>query len=179
LTWLVARNRLIPRRPVTGEEEIAGQTAALLALGVVALLVVATNAYALIFMLPSLHAWLWLPQARERGGLPRAALFAIGLLGPLLLLGSFAFRYGLGLDAPWYLAELTAIGYVPIVAIILFLAWVACAAQLLAVAAGRYAPYPRRSERPPGGPVRDTVRTVLLGARSRRRAPARRRTVAS
>jgi Peptidase family M28 len=175
LTWLVARGRLIPRRPVTAEEEIAGQTAALLALGVVALLVVATNIYALIFVLPSLHAWLWLPQTRGQRGLVRLALLAAGFAGPLLLLGSFAFRYGLGLDAPWYLAELTAIGYVPIVGVALFLAWIAGAAQLIAVAVGRYAPYPTAAERPPRGPLRNTVRTIVLGVRSRRQAAAERR----
>ena len=50
---------------VRAEEELAGHAAALLALGVVALLVVATNPFALIFLLPSLHVWLWLPQVRE------------------------------------------------------------------------------------------------------------------
>jgi hypothetical protein len=67
--WLVARDRLIPRRPVTVEEELAGHTAALLMLGLVALLVVAVNAFALVFVLPSLHAWLWLPSSRpgQRG----------------------------------------------------------------------------------------------------------------
>jgi hypothetical protein len=177
LSWLVARTRLVPRRPVSVEEEIAGQTAALLALGVVALLIAATNAYALIFVLPSLHAWLWLPQIRRRHGLLRAALFAVGLTGPLLLLGSFAFRYGLGLDTPWYLAELMAVGYVPIVALALFLAWVAGAAQVLVVTAGRYTPYPSAAERPPRGPVRNAVRAVVLGVRSRRRAAAQRRAV--
>ena len=81
----------------------------------VALLVVATNPFALIFLLPSLHAWLWLPQVRRQAALgSRRPLLAAGFLGPLLLLGSFALRFGLGLDAPWYLAELTAIGYVPL-----------------------------------------------------------------
>ena len=65
--WLVSRSRLAPRRPATVEEELAGHTAAMLALGVVALLVVATNAFALLFLLPSLHIWLWLPQVRDRG----------------------------------------------------------------------------------------------------------------
>src|SRR5439155_635439 len=54
LGWLVARERLIPRRPVSSSEELAGTTAALLALAVVALLVVATNPFALVFLLPSL-----------------------------------------------------------------------------------------------------------------------------
>jgi Peptidase family M28 len=170
--WLVSRSRLAPRRPATVEEELAGHTAALLALGVVALLVVATNPFALLFLLPSLHIWLWLPQVRDRGPAARAALLVGGLVGPFILVGSFMFRFGLGLDAPWYLAELVAIGYVSIVAFLLVLCWLAGAAQLTAIAAGRYAPYPSASERPPRGPIRNSVRAIVLGLRSRRRAPA-------
>ena len=59
--WLVARERLLPRRPATAEETLAGHTVALLALGLLALLVVATNPFSLVFLLPSLYAWLWLP----------------------------------------------------------------------------------------------------------------------
>jgi hypothetical protein len=70
-----------------------------------------------------------------------------------------------------------AVGYVPIVALALFLAWVAGAAQVLVVTAGRYAPYPSAAERPPRGPVRNAVRAVVLGVRSRRRAAAQRRAV--
>src|SRR5262249_42692126 len=61
-SWLVARRRLAPTRPATVEEELAGQTAALLVLGLISLLVMATNVYALLLILPSMHAWLWLPQ---------------------------------------------------------------------------------------------------------------------
>ena len=111
--WLVARDRLLPRRPVRTEEELAGHTGALLALGVVGLLVVATNPFALVFLLPSLHIWLWLPQVRERAGWVRAAVLFAGFAGPALLVWSFASRYGLGWDAPWYIAWLFAIGYAP------------------------------------------------------------------
>src|SRR5262249_11856846 len=45
-SWLVARRRLAPTRPATVEEELAGQTAALLVLGLISLLVMATNVYA-------------------------------------------------------------------------------------------------------------------------------------
>jgi hypothetical protein len=166
--WLVARSRLAPRRPATIEEELAGHTAALIALGVVALLVVATNAFALLFLLPSLHIWLWLPQVRDRGPGTRVALLAAGLLGPFVLVGSFMFRFGLGLDAPWYLAELVAINYVSIVAFLLVLCWLAGAAQLSAIAAGRYAPYPTAAERPPRGPIRNTIRVLILASRTRR-----------
>src|SRR5581483_354695 len=84
--WLVSRSRLAPRRPVTVEQELAGHTAALLALGVVALPVVATNPFALLFVLPSLHVWLWLPQLRERRPWVRALVLVAGFAGPALLL---------------------------------------------------------------------------------------------
>jgi hypothetical protein len=170
LGWVVARERLVPRRAVSPSEEIAGMTAALLALAVVALLVVATNPFALVFLLPSLHAWLWLLHARHRPLWARAALLAGGLLGPLLLLGSLAWRYGLGLDAPWYLAELTATGYVQLPAVVIAAGWLAAAGQVTALSVGRYAPYPSAAERPPRGPVREVVRRIILTVRARRRA---------
>ena len=64
--WIVSRQRLVRRRVVTAEEELAGQTVALLGLAVLSLLILATNPYALLFALLPLHVWLWLPQLRER-----------------------------------------------------------------------------------------------------------------
>ncbi len=177
--WLVARARLAPRRATTAEEELAGHTAAMLTLGVVALLVVATNPFALLFLLPALHIWLWLPHLRDRGLASRLGLVAAGLIGPFILIGSLMFRFGLGFDAPWYLAELAAINYVSTVAFLLVLCWLAGAAQLTAIAAGRYAPYPSAAERPPRGPIRNTVRALVLGARARRSATADNRDVLS
>jgi hypothetical protein len=175
LGWIVARQRLVPRRPVGNDERLAGDTVSLLALAVVALLVLATNPFALIFFLPAMHAWLWLPQVR--GGQPaaRAIVLLVGLAGPALLLWSLGGRYGLGFDAPWYLAELAAVGYVHMPAIAISLAWAACAAQLVTVAAGRYAPYPEREERPARGPLRELVRSVVLTVRARRRVTEERR----
>ncbi len=167
--WLVARERLTPRRPVSATEELAGTTAALLALAVVGLLVVATNPFALIFLLPSLHAWLWLPHFRARPLWTRVAVLAAGFLGPLLLVGSLALRYHLGLDTPWYLAELTAIGYVKLPAVAIAVAWLAAAGQMTALATGRYAPYPSARERPPRGPLRETVRRTVLTVRAARK----------
>jgi hypothetical protein len=178
-SWLVGRERLIPRRPVSAEEELAGQTAALLVLAVLALLTVAINAFALIFLLPSLHAWLWLPQVRHSAIWLRAAVLAIGLLGPAILLGSFAWRFGLGLDAPWYVLELVAIGYVPLPAILIGLAWLAAAGQLTAISAGRYMPYPDARERPPRGPIRQLVGRLLSLALGRRMAGELRRAAGS
>jgi hypothetical protein len=168
--WIVARDRLIPRRPVTVEEELAGHTAALLVLGLVALLVLAVNAFALVFVLPALHAWLWLPQLQSRSPFLRAAVVLAGFAGPAFLLWSLADRFGLGLDAVAYALELAAIGYVPLPLLVLALAWLAAAAQLTAIAAHRYAPYPAAAERPPRGPLRELVRRMLLVAVERRRA---------
>jgi hypothetical protein len=173
--WLVARERLMPRREVSAEHELAGQTTALLALGVVALLTVATNPFALIFVLPSLHAWLWLPQVRYHRPWVRAAVLAVGLTGPLVLLGSLAWRFELGADAPWYAVQLVALGYVPLPAVVILLAWLAAAGQLVAVSAGRYAPYPSARERPPRGPLRELFRRLLLTMLSRRRIEELRR----
>jgi hypothetical protein len=161
--WIV-RDRLRPRRPVSPSEQLAGHTAALLALGVVSLLVVATNPYALVLVLPSLHAWLWLPQVQARPAVVRAAVFAAGFLGPLVLVVWLATRYGLGLDAPWYLVELAAVHYVSLPTVLIGLAWIAAAAQLAAVAAGRYAPYPSASARRLG-PVRSLIRRVVVRPR--------------
>jgi len=171
--WVIARSRLVPRRPVGIDDELAGYTAALLALGVVGLMVVATNPFALILVLPSLHAWLWLPQVQSRPAWLRASVLALGFLGPVVLVISFATRYGLGLDAPWYLAELVAVRYVTIPTFAIGLAWLAAAAQLAALAARRYAPYPSSADRGLG-PVRATIRRGYLAQRARKRTSERR-----
>jgi hypothetical protein len=167
--WVVTRYRLAPRRAVTREEVVAGQTVALLGLAIVALLVVATNPFALLFVLPALHAWLWLPQVQHTHPLTRLTVFAAGLVGPAIILLSLGWRYGLGFDAPWYLIDLVVVGYVKTVPVVIVLAGAAAASQLAVAAAGRYAPYPDARERP-RGPLREAVRAVVLGSRSHRRA---------
>ena len=168
--WLVTRERLIPRRAVTAGEELAGHTAALLCLGALSLVVVATNPFALIFLLPSLHVWLWLPQLRQAPAGARLGVLALGFAGPALLFGSFAGRFGLGWDTPWYLAELRAVGYVPFVVIPLLVVWLAGTGQLAALAARRYAPYPDAAELPPRGPLRRVLESAIGAVRNRRRA---------
>jgi hypothetical protein len=176
--WLVVRQRLLPRRPVTPEEELAGHTAALLTLGVLALVVTAINPFALLFLLPSLHAWLWLPQSRGNPSL-QVALLAAGAIGPLLLLWSLGTRFGLGWDAPWYLLALLSVGYVQLPPFLAFLLWAAAGGQLAALAVGRYAPYPDAAERGPRGPIRESIRALVLASRRRRRVTeARRRALA-
>jgi hypothetical protein len=166
--WAISRPRLAKRREVTPEEEIAGYAVALLALLVVALGITATNAFALLFALPALHAWLWLPQIRIARAPVRLGLFAFGLAGPAILVASIGWRYGLGFDTPWYLLELAGIGYIKPIGIAIVLAGTAAAAQLAAAAAGRYAPYPAPEERAPRGPVREGVRRSVLAVLARR-----------
>ena len=167
--WFVTRERLVPRHDVTSEEELAGHTAALLALGALSLVVVATNPYALLFLLPSLHAWLWLPQMQQAGTPARLGVLALGFAGPALLLGEFAGRYGLGWNAPWYLALLHVVGYVAFVVVPLLVVWLAGAAQLAALSVRRYGPYPAADALPPRGPVRRVLRRTYLAVHNRRR----------
>jgi hypothetical protein len=173
--WFVARERLLPRRRVRWEEELAGHTAALLCLGALALVVLALNPFALLFLLPSLHAWLWLPNMHRATRWARSAVVASGFLGPAFLIGSFATRYDLGWDAPWYLLELRAVGYLPFAVVPVVVVWLTGAAQLTALAAGRYAPYPTKAERPPRGPIRATIRRIALTVRAGRRETRKQR----
>jgi hypothetical protein len=168
LAWLVVRPRLTPSRSISRPEELGGHLAAMLVLAVVALVVTAVNPYSLLFVLPSLHAWLWLPQVRDRGRAVQIAVYTLGFAGPLLLLASFAVRFEMGLDAFWYVLALTAVGYVPVPLVVAFLAWGAAAGQVGAVALRTYAPYPDVSERTPG-PFREASRQAILAVRRSRR----------
>jgi len=169
LGWLIARPRLAPRRPVARREELGGHLAAMLVLGVVALVVAATSPYALLFLLPSLHAWLWLPHVPRRNFPLRVGVFLAGLAGPVVLVGSFAVRFGLGFDAPWYVLALVSVGYVAPPFLLTALVWAAAAMQVGALAFGRYAPYPGRGDTHVRGPFRAGIRRVVL-ARRRSRA---------
>jgi len=160
--WFLARVRLIPRGPVDRTDELAGHLVAMVALCLLALAVAVTNAFSLVFVLPSLHAWLWAPHVRDSRLAYRAALYAAGFVGPLALVVSFAVRLDLGLDAPWYIATLFTVGYAPLTLFLVFLGWAAAAGQIGAILFGRYAPYPEDAV---PGPVRQGLRRILLGRR--------------
>jgi len=138
-------------------------------LGVLSLVVLALNPFALLLVLPSLHVWLWLPHVRDRPAWIRLGVLVAGLAGPALLVLSFAARLDLGLGTFWYLTALVSVGYVQPLAVGVALAWTAAAAQLAALAVHRYAPYPAAAERPPRGPIREVVRRAVLAVRARRR----------
>ena len=86
----------------------------------------------------------------------RGGLLVLGFAGPLILLLSFSTRLALGLETPWYLLSLVSVGYVPWIVVALAFAWLAVAAQLTALAVGRYAPYSDAgpAERPAAPPAR-------------------------
>jgi hypothetical protein len=157
--WTLARRRLTPSRRTEPEERLAGYTVALTWLALVSITIGLVKPYALVFVLPSLYAWLWLPLRTRVWA--RAALFFVGLLGPVLgyvILGS---QVGLGLlDTGLYLGGLATIGYISWLSVVFALAWATAASQLAALALGRYAPYAGGAEPPPPGPVRTTVGAV-------------------
>lgn len=166
LGWLVARRPLLAPPALDPGDRLAGYAVALAWLLAVAIAAAIAKPYALVFVLPSLYAWLWLPLQRWR---PAAlGLYGLGLVGPVVGLAVVAGFLGLGLlDTLSYLASLAAVGYVSLPAVLLGVAWLGAAAQIGAIAAGRYGPYAAGAEPPPPGLVRSAV--GVLARRGRRR----------
>jgi hypothetical protein len=165
LGWVVGKRRLTGASPAASEERLAGHAVAIAWLAIVALAVAVAHPYALVFVLPSLYAWLWIP-VRESLSV-RAGLFALGLAGPLLGLLVVAGQLGSSLPrAAYYLVGLVTVGYIPHFSVLLALGWAAAAAQIGALALGRYAAYAGGREPPPPGPVRRSIGRV--GRRLRR-----------
>jgi hypothetical protein len=169
LGWLVGRRRLIPARPAYASEQLAGLAAALVGLGVLAVVLVLAKPYALVFVLPSLYAWMWLPF---RGPLwRRALLFGVGLAGPVLSLFLLSRQLDLGaFDTPLYVVGLATVGYLSLGSMLAAIAWAAAAAQLATLTVGRYAPYAKGIEPPPPGVVRRSVRGIVRALARPRRA---------
>ena len=153
LGWLAFRRPLVPLAQPAAEERLAGYACALSWLGVVALVVAITKPFALVFILPSLYAWLWLPLQAQLW--QRVGIYAVGLIGPIggiLVLGR---ELGLGpADTTLYVAGLATVGYISLLSVLLAIAWLTAAAQLGALAFGRYAPYAGGAEPPPSGLLR-------------------------
>ncbi|MGC9973788.1 MAG: M28 family peptidase [Gaiellaceae bacterium] len=164
--WLVSRSRLLPRKEASTEQELAGYASALLVVAVASLAVAWLNSYALLFLLPPLHAWIWMPQLRRYRPWASLALLAAGLLGPLLVYWELAARLHLGLDAFWYISELAAVGYIKFSFLIVATVLAAATAQLSALSVGRYSPYPAAAELPEAAlPRRIARRAGLLSQR--------------
>ena len=148
LGWLRARRVLVPVAPAADDEVLAGYAVALVALGGVAVATALINPYGLVFVVPSLYAWLWLPQVERRSSWARDVLYGVGLAGPALAAVAIGAQLGLGLDAPLYLVSLMTLGFIPWTTVLVLLAWAAIACQLGALAAGRYRAVPRRAPMP-------------------------------
>jgi hypothetical protein len=162
--WLVVRRRLAYSIRATAEERLAGYSVALAWLAVVAFVIGVVKPYALVFVLPSLYAWLWLPLRTRVWA--RTALFATGLVGPVAGLVILSSQLGLGLvDTVLYVLGLATVGYISVGSVVLALAWAAAAGQLGALAFGRYAPYAGGAEPPPAGLVRTALGSVLVRSR--------------
>jgi hypothetical protein len=139
LVWLRARARLIPRGRASPEEDLGAYAVAFLVLLVLSGFVALVSPYGLLFVLPSLYAWLLLPQLRPAAAWVTDVAFGIGLVGPVLALVVLAEQLHLGLRAPLYAASLLTTGVVPWASTLLLTAWAAVASFVGAIAAGRYA----------------------------------------
>jgi hypothetical protein len=156
LGWLTGRRRLVSASGLTPEERLAGYTVALAWVGAVAVLLALAKPYALVFVLPSLYAWLWLPVRNRLW--TRVVLYALGFLGPVAGLFVLAHELGIGvLTAAFYVVSLATVGYVSVGSVLIALAWAAGAAQLGTLAFGRYAPYAAGASPPPPGLLRTSI----------------------
>jgi hypothetical protein len=164
--WFITRERLLPRGETSLEDELAGYTSALLVLAGVSLLVLSLNRYALIFLLPPLHAWIWLPQLRHLRPWAPLAVLLVGLVGPLLVFWELGSRLQLGSGVFWYVTELAAVGYIGLPFLLAATLFAATTAQLAALSVNRFAPYPAPDERPEKTlPQRVVRRGVVLSRR--------------
>jgi hypothetical protein len=164
--WVIARRQLVSTHRASAEEQLAGYAVALSWLAAASIVIGLAKPYALVFALPSLYAWLWLPLRTRFWH--RIVLFGVGLLGPLVGLMVLAAQIGLSLrDTSLYLAGLTTIGYVSWTSVVFALAWATAAAQLAALVLGRYSPYAGGAEPPPPGLVRNAIGTASNTLRPR------------
>ena len=143
--WWWGHRVLTPVTPAGADDVLAGYATALLALGGVAVATALISPYGLVFVVPSLYTWLWLPQAEQRSSWVRDLLYGAGLVGPALAAVAIGTQLGLGLDTPLYLVSLMTLGFIPWATVLVLIAWAAVATQLGALAGGRYRSVERRA----------------------------------
>jgi hypothetical protein len=139
LVWLRVRARLVPRIRATPEEDLAAYAVAFVALLLVSALTALVSPYGLLFVLPSMYAWLLLPRLRRARGWLTDVVFGLGLIGPVLPVVVIAEQLELGARAPLYAASLLTTGVVPWGSTLALAGWGAVAGFVAAIAAGRYA----------------------------------------
>ena len=168
LVWLTHRQGRLPADWRVGR--LLGRAVILLGLITIWGVIASIASHAFVARLtPSISGSVSVALSRWPAPLARAALLVLGFSGPLILLLSFSTRLELGLQTPWYLLSLVSVGYVPWIAVALACAWLAVAAQLTALAVGRYAPVlpaqrrPRRPLRLVGGRATQAEGDALEG----------------
>ena len=167
LGWLAARPGLAGDGPASRSEELGGHLAGMLVLIGVSLVVAASNPYALIFVLPSLHAWLWIPHVPRDQRSSRLGLYAVGFLGARCCSSSRSRSgSGSGSTRSGTCSRSSPSGYVAVPVVLAALVWAATAQHMGAIAIGRYAPYSSSSET---GPLGTTAAGRSGTARLRRR----------
>ena len=98
LGWLVCASNSFPVVPAAPDERLAGFVVALAVLGAVAVGLAVFQPYALVFVLPSLYAWLWPPL--EGRFTARVILLLIRLAGPVFRLVVLGRELGLSVPTP-------------------------------------------------------------------------------
>ena len=130
--WFLARRVAAPEP--AGADDLGGYTVAFSALAIVSVVIALVNPFALVFVLPSLYSWLWLPALHGRGW--RADLvFGLGLTGPVVSLVVLAAQLGLGARTPLYTVGLATSGTTPWLLSLSALVWAAIAGQIAALVA--------------------------------------------
>lgn len=134
--WVALSRRTVPEAVLV--DPIAAYTVAFAALSLLAVVIALVNPFALIFLLPSLYTWLWLPALRGRSGWVVDVVFGAGLAGPVIALVVLAEHLQLGLRTAVYALGLATSGTIPWTLTLCTLLW-AAVAQLVAqlVAGGR------------------------------------------
>jgi hypothetical protein len=136
---VAARGGRSPHGSDPAEAGVTGYVAAIVAVGAASLLVLVSDPYDLVLLLPALHLWLLLPLVSRRGAAARTALTLAGWAGIAWLCALLATSEGLGAAAPAWLLRMAAVGAVPLgVSLAVAVLW-ASTSQLLAIASGRYA----------------------------------------
>ena len=147
LGWLVARARLVPRRPRLADGGARRARPPRCSRSAVRRPARRRDQPVRADLPASLAARVAVAAAAPRPAArrPRRALWPPACSGRCSSLGSFAIRYGLGLDAPWYLRSSTASGYVKLPALVIASRWLAGGRQ---VDRARHRPLRALPERP-------------------------------
>ena len=137
--WLRGRTRLARHTVPEPETELAAYAVAYVALVGLAAGVALVSPFGLVFVLPSLYAWLALPQLRRAPAWVTDVALGLGFLGPALALVVLAEQLDLGARAPLYALSLMTTGVVPWASTLLLAGWAGVAGFVAAIASGRYA----------------------------------------